>query len=323
MEDMEPLVVQKLRTHFQTYRGLVKAVDGVSFEVKRGEILGLVGESGCGKSVTALSILRLVSPPGRIVQGRILYNGEDLLVKSEGEMEGIRGKHIAMIFQEPMISLNPVFTIGTQATELIRVHERVSGSRASDRMLEMFRLVGLPNPDKILSQYPHQLSGGMCQRVMIGMMLACKPALLIADEPTTALDVTIQAQILELVKEIRAKLNTSIILISHDIGVVSEICDRVGVMYAGRIVEMGDVGTLVSRPIHPYTEGLISTVPKLGQKLEKLPTILGTVPDLIKLPPGCRFYSRCGRATEEACGTTEPELEYVDRDHQVACFRIG
>ena len=321
MEDERLLEVQGLKTYFFTYRGLVKAVDDISFTVGKGEILGLVGESGCGKSVTTLSILRLVSMPGKIVQGKILYKGEDLLNKSEKEMGEIRGKKIAMIFQEPIISLNPVFTIGTQTSELIQFHERVPRAVALERVVEMFRLVGLPNPVEILSQHLHQLSGGMCQRVMIAMMLACKPDLLIADEPTTALDVTIQAQILDLLKQIRKKLQTTMIFISHDIGVVSEICDRVGIMYAGKIVEIGPVEKILSQPFHPYTVGLISTVPKLGEKKEKLPTIPGTVPDLINLPPGCRFNPRCP-FVEELCRKSEPELKSAGGGREVACFRM-
>jgi oligopeptide/dipeptide ABC transporter ATP-binding protein len=321
MEDNNLLEVEGLKTYFFTYRGLVKAVDGISFKVKKAEILGLVGESGCGKSVTTLSILRLVSPPGKIVEGRILYKGQDLLEKNEKEMMKIRGKDIAMIFQEPVISLNPVFTIGDQTSELVRFHERVSKPLAVERVVEMFRLVGLPNPEGILNQYPHQLSGGMCQRVMIAMMLACKPDLLIADEPTTALDVTIQAQILDLIKQIREKLQTSIIFISHDIGVVSEICDHVGIMYAGKIVEMGPVESLLSHPNHPYTQGLLRTIPKMGEKQEKLPTISGVVPDLINLPHGCRFHPRC-MVIEERCRRSEPELKDVGGNHSVACFRM-
>lgn len=320
MEDKQLLEVQGLKTYFFTYQGLVKAVDEVSFKVGKGQILGLVGESGCGKSVTALSILRLVRPPGKIVQGRILYKGEDLIQKNERDMEKIRGRSIAMIFQEPVISLNPVFNIGTQASELIHIHEKVSRPLALERAVEMLKLVGLPNPEKILSQYPHQLSGGMCQRVMIAMMLACRPDLLIADEPTTALDVTIQAQILELIKEIREKLQTSIILISHDIGVVSEICDSMWIMYAGKIVEKGHVGTVLFQPVHPYTEGLIATVPKLGKKREKLPTIPGTVPDLINPPPGCRFHPRC-KLADKICRSAEPEFKDLGLGHFVACFR--
>jgi len=321
VENKYLLEVEGLKTYFFTYRGLVRAVDEVSVKVKKGEILGLVGESGCGKSVTTLSILRLVSPPGRIVQGKILFKGEDLLEKNEREMEEIRGKDIAMIFQEPMISLNPVFTIGVQTSELIQFHEKVSKRLALERLVEMFRLVGLPNPEEVLSQYPHQLSGGMCQRVMIAMMLACGPELLIADEPTTALDVTIQAQILDLIKQVREKLHTSIIFISHDIGVVSEVCDSVGIMYAGKIVEMGPVEKLLSQPGHPYTIGLLNTIPKIGEKQEKLPTIPGIVPDLINLLPGCRFHPRCMFA-DQHCRSSEPELKDLGGDHLVACFRM-
>jgi oligopeptide/dipeptide ABC transporter ATP-binding protein len=321
VENEKLLEVQGLKTYFFTYRGLVKAVDGISFSLGKGKVLGLVGESGCGKSVTTLSILRLVSSPGRIVQGKILFKGEDLLDKSEREMEEIRGKDIAMIFQEPMISLNPVFTIGVQTSELIQFHEKVSKALALERVVEMFRLVGLPNPEEVLSQYPHQLSGGMCQRVMIAMMLACKPELLIADEPTTALDVTIQAQILDLIQQIKEKLRTSIIFISHDMGVVSEVCDRVGIMYAGKIVEIGSVEKLLSQPAHPYTIGLLNTIPKIGEKQEKLPTIPGIVPDLINLPPGCRFHPRCLFA-EERCRSSEPELQDIGEERGVACFRM-
>lgn len=320
MENQSVLDVQGLKTYFFTYRGVVRAVDGISFIVKRAQILGVVGESGCGKSVTALSILRLVSSPGRIVQGKIIYKGKDLLDMTKKEMRQLRGRDIAMIFQEPIISLNPVFSIGEQTSDLIRIHDGVNKAEALERIKNMFQLVGLPNPRGILNQYPHQLSGGMCQRVMIAMMLACKPDLLIADEPTTALDVTIQAQIIDLIRQIREKLQTAIVFISHDIGVVSEICDRVAIMYAGKIVEIGKVENVLSEPAHPYTAGLIKTIPKIGEKTDRLPTIQGTVPDLINVPQECRFHPRCSIA-QECCRMDEPELIDLGDDHAVACYQ--
>ena len=291
------LEVKNLQTHFPTRAGLVRAVDGVSFYIDRGELLGLVGESGCGKSITALSIMRLIAPPGRIVGGEISFDGRNLLKLSDSEMRAIRGNDIAMIFQDPMTSLNPVFTVGEQIAEALRLHRKLSRKAARAGAIEAMREVSIPDPARRIDDYPHQLSGGMRQRVMIAMALACDPKLLIADEPTTALDVTIQAQILELLNELRKNRELAILLITHDLGVVAEVADRVAVMYTGRIVEESPVEELFARPRHPYTEGLLRSVPKLSSataaKAERLETIEGTVPSPTDLPPGCHFAPRC------------------------------
>jgi peptide/nickel transport system ATP-binding protein/oligopeptide transport system ATP-binding protein len=291
------LEVKNLQTHFSTRAGLVRAVDGVSFQLGRGELLGLVGESGCGKSVTALSLMRLVAPPGRIVGGEVLFDGVDLLKLSEPKMRAIRGDDIAMIFQDPMTSLNPVYTVGEQIAEALRLHRKLARKAAKAAAVEAMREVSIPDPARRADDYPHQLSGGMRQRVMIAMALACDPKLLIADEPTTALDVTIQAQILELLDGLRKTRELAVLLITHDLGVVAEVADRVAVMYTGRIVEASPVAELFARPKHPYTEGLLRSVPKLTaaevQKVERLQTIEGTVPKLTDLPPGCHFAPRC------------------------------
>ena len=291
------LEVKDLQTHFQTRAGTVRAVDGVSFTLERGELLGLVGESGCGKSVTALSVMRLVSPPGRIVAGEIRFDGEDLMRASESRLREIRGDDIAMIFQDPMTSLNPVYTVGEQIAEALRLHRKMNRRQAKEAAVEAMKEVAIPDPGRRADDYPHQLSGGMRQRVMIAMALACDPKLLIADEPTTALDVTIQAQILELLNELRTTRELAVLLITHDLGVVAEVADRVAVMYTGRIVEESPVGELFARPKHPYTEGLLRSVPKLSaadvQKAERLQSIEGTVPKLTQLPPGCHFAPRC------------------------------
>jgi peptide/nickel transport system ATP-binding protein len=291
------LEVRDLQTHFRTRAGVVRAVDGVSFTLDRGELLGLVGESGCGKSVTALSVMRLVAPPGRIVAGEIKFDGEDLMRASDARLREIRGDDIAMIFQDPMTSLNPVYTVGEQIAEALRLHRRMNRRQARDAAVEAMREVAIPDPARRADDYPHQLSGGMRQRVMIAMALACDPKLLIADEPTTALDVTIQAQILELLNELRRTRELAVLLITHDLGVVAEVADRVAVMYTGRIVEESPVGELFARPKHPYTEGLLRSVPKLSaadvQKAERLQSIEGTVPKLTQLPPGCHFAPRC------------------------------
>jgi peptide/nickel transport system ATP-binding protein/oligopeptide transport system ATP-binding protein len=291
------LEVKNLRTHFQTRAGLVKAVDGVSFYLDEGELLGLVGESGCGKSMTALSVMRLVSAPGRIVGGEIWFNGENLTAASEERMREIRGDDIAMIFQDPMTSLNPVYTVGEQIAEALRLHRNMSRSEARAAAVDAMREVSIPDPARRADDYPHQLSGGMRQRVMIAMALACDPKLLIADEPTTALDVTIQAQILELLDELRKTRRLAVLLITHDLGVVAEVADRVAVMYTGRIVEESPVEELFARPKMPYTEGLLRSVPKLTAaevaKVERLSTIEGTVPKPTDLPPGCHFAPRC------------------------------
>ena len=286
-----------LKTHFKTREGLVRAVDGVTFYLDRGELLGLVGESGCGKSITALSIMRLVAPPGRIVNGEILFEGRDLLKLSNREIRAVRGDDIAMIFQDPMTSLNPVFTVGEQIAEALRLHRRLSRADARKAAVEAMREVSIPDPELRANDYPHQLSGGMRQRVMIAMALACDPKLLIADEPTTALDVTIQAQILELLDHLRKTRELAVLLITHDLGVVAEVADRVAVMYTGKIVEESPVDELFARPKHPYTEGLLRSVPKLTAmdviKPERLQTIEGMVPRPNALPPGCHFEPRC------------------------------
>lgn len=291
------LDVNNLRTHFPTRAGLVRAVDGISFHVDGGELLGLVGESGCGKSITALSVMRLVAPPGKIVGGEITFDGKDLLRLSDEAMREIRGDDIAMIFQDPMTSLNPVFTVGEQIAEALRLHRKLNRKLAWEAAIEAMREVAIPDPGRRANDYPHQLSGGMRQRVMIAMALACDPKLLIADEPTTALDVTIQAQILELLNDLRKNRELAVLLITHDLGVVAEVADRVAVMYTGKIVEEAPVHELFARPRHPYTEGLLRSVPKLSvehvAKKERLETIEGVVPSPTNLPPGCHFAPRC------------------------------
>lgn len=293
----ELLKVSNLRTQFQTRAGLVRAVDGVSFSIREGELLGLVGESGCGKSITALSVMRLISPPGKIVSGSIAFKGEDLTTASDERLREIRGNDIAMIFQDPMTSLNPVFTVGEQIAEALRLHRKLDKKKAWDAAVEAMREVSIPSPERRVNDYPHQLSGGMRQRVMIAMALACDPELLIADEPTTALDVTIQAQILELLHELRQSRKLAVLLITHDLGVVAEVADRVCVMYTGKIVEESGVNELFSDPKHPYTCGLLRSVPKLTdagtKKAERLQTIEGTVPSPTDLPYGCHFAPRC------------------------------
>jgi len=312
--------IRDLRTHFYTEDGIVPAVDGVNLYIKRGETLGVVGESGCGKSVTSLSIMRLIpNPPGKIVGGEILFEGEDLLKKSEAAMRKIRGNEISMIFQEPMTSLNPVYTIGDQLTEAIQLHQGLSRKDALAKAIEMLRLVGIPLPERRVKEYPHQLSGGMRQRVMIAMALSCNPKLLIADEPTTALDVTIQAQILELMKKLKKELGMAIMLITHDLGVVAEMCERVVVMYGGKVVEEADVVSLFKNPLHPYTEGLLRSIPRMDQETEKLHVIEGVVPNPLHMPKGCRFHPRCPYATDK-CREAQPELEQVAPGRFVACF---
>ncbi len=322
----EPVLeLDELRTYFDTRDGVVKAVDGLSFALRPGEILGVVGESGCGKSITSLSIMQLVPrPPARFAGGEIRFRGKNLLEATTAEMRAIRGNEISMIFQDPMSSLNPVLTIGDQLTEAIILHQGLSERAAMGRAKEMLDLVHIPEPQRRLKEYPHQLSGGMRQRVMIAMALACDPSVLIADEPTTALDVTIQAQILGLMEEIREKLNTAIILITHDLGVVAEMADRVLVMYAGRKVEEADVVELFERPQHPYTRGLMNSLPKLAEAgapptTERLSEIPGIVPSLDKLPPGCAFAERCSFATDR-CRETYPPLESKAPGHLAACW---
>ena len=323
--DLDPaaplLEVRDLHTHFETSAGVARAVDGISFAMQSGRTLGLVGESGCGKSVTALSILRLVTPPGRIVSGAIVYRGHDLLTLSERAMRRVRGKEIAMVFQEPMTSLNPVFTIGSQISEAVRLHQRLGRAATRARVIEALRLVEMPEPERRADSYPHQLSGGMRQRAMIAMALACEPSLLVADEPTTALDVTIQAQILDLLRGLRERLGMAMLLITHDLGVVAEQADEVAVMYAGRIVERGTVLDVFERPLHPYTVALMAAVGRLGSGERYLEALPGTVPSLLQLPSGCRFRDRCPRALDE-CARVDPTLEEKAAGHSAACIRV-
>lgn len=324
-DSVQPLLdVRNLKTYFYTEDGVVKAVDGVDFYVKPGEVLGLVGESGCGKSVTSLSIMRLISAPGKIVEGQIFFEGKDLVQASEDEMIQVRGNRISMIFQQPQTALNPVFKVGDQIAEVLSIHQGMSKEAGLARAIELLQMVGIPEPERRAEAYPHELSGGMAQRVMIAMGLACVPNLLIADEPTTALDVTIQAQILDLMRNLRENIGTAIILITHDLGVVSEMCERVAVMYAGQIVEQADVQTIFARPLHPYTQGLIGSIPVLGKLKDRLEVIPGSVPNLVNLPPGCRFAPRC-RAREEyqlaVCTAQSPELMQVEGEsHKVRCW---
>ena len=320
----EPLLaVENLQTHFFTDDGVVRAVDGVSFEIYPRETLAVVGESGSGKSVTSLSILRLVpEPPGRIVGGSIRFKGRDLLALSPAEMRAIRGKEISMIFQEPMTSLNPVFTCGDQISEALVLHEHLDHRQARERAIEMLHLVGISSPRQRVDEYPHQMSGGMRQRVMIAMALACKPSLLIADEPTTALDVTIQAQILELLKQLQAEFGMAVLLITHDLGVVAETADRVAVMYAGQVVEYADVQSTFKRTRHPYTSGLLASLPRLGARADTLRVIPGNVPNPAHFPAACRFHPRCPCVIER-CRAQDPPVERIDDGHLSRCWRAG
>ncbi|MBM6681640.1 ABC transporter ATP-binding protein [Pseudoflavonifractor capillosus] len=313
------LEVKGLKTYFKDSRGLVPAVDGVDFILHKGETLGIVGESGCGKSMTAMSILHLLPPKGEIVDGSIQFKGQDITHLPPKEMARLRGKEIAMIFQEPMTSLNPVYTVGWQISEMILRHESMTKKQAKEKAIEMLRLVNIPAPEKRVDEYPHELSGGMRQRVMIAMALSCNPELLIADEPTTALDVTIQAQILDLMRNLKKSLNTSIIMITHDLGVVAEMSDYVLVMYAGMVMEYSDVATLFQQPLHPYTQGLMKALPRLDDPQDKLYVIKGAVPSLYHLPAGCRFWPRCPYATER-CKQEMPGL-YQIGERKVRCFR--
>ncbi|MGE5561498.1 MAG: ABC transporter ATP-binding protein [Chloroflexota bacterium] len=316
------LEVKDLKTSFFTFNGEVKAVDGVSFHVEKGEAVAIVGESGCGKSQTMLSVMRLLQDPGRIVHGEIIFDGEDLVKKSEREMQKIRGNDIAMVFQDPMTSLNPVISIGMQICEALQLHQGMSLKQAKERAIAMLRLVGIPNPEQRVNEYPHQFSGGMRQRAMIAMALSCNPKLLIADEPTTALDVTIQAQILELMKELRQKISTSIILITHDLGVVAGMAQRVIVMYAGKIIETAPVGELYANPQHPYTWGLLKSVPRLDdQQRRRLVPIEGTPPDLLSPPQGCYFNPRCRHAMV-ICEREAPPFSDVKDGHRCACWLL-
>ncbi len=325
----EPLLkVQGLKTYFFLERGVVKAVDGVDFEIKKGEIFGVVGETGCGKSVTSLSILRLIpSPPGKIVEGEVIFEGENLLKKSKEEMRKIRGTKISMIFQDPHTSLDPVFTVGYQIAESIELHQvieqhLISAEEVPRKVIEMLKLVKIPDPEHRVVEYPHMFSGGMKQRTMIAMMLSCNPSLLIADEPTTAVDVTIQAQILDLMRELRQKLGMSILIITHNLGVIAEMCDRVAVMYAGNIVEQGDLKTLFKSPKHPYTHALLAAVPKVGTKKGELASIPGMVPSLITPPPGCKFHPRCPYAMD-ICRKKFPQMVEIGKGQLARCFLYG
>lgn len=324
MENRNILEVNNLSTTFRTERGLMKAVDGVTFHVQKGEILGVVGESGCGKSVTSQSIMRLYDEKRTtIYSGQVLLNGENIFEKSTKEMKEIRGRDVSMVFQDALSSLNPVIKIGEQIMEPLRIHQKMKKEEAKERALEMLRLVGIPAPENRMEQYPHELSGGMRQRVMIAIALACQPKLLIADEPTTALDVTIQAQIMDLIVDLNKKLNMGVILITHDLAVVAETCSRVVVMYLGQIVEEADVNDLFDHPTHPYTRGLINSIPKLnGNRTERLYMIEGMVPLLSQIPEGCRFAPRCPYATEE-CRKKMPELKKVSETQKVRCHRVG
>jgi oligopeptide/dipeptide ABC transporter ATP-binding protein len=323
-ENNQPLLeVKNLKTYFFTEDGVVKAVDGVDFVVYPGEVLGLVGESGCGKSVTLLSVMRLISKPGRITEGEVLFGGEDLMKFTESEMTHVRGNRISMIFQQPQTALNPVFRVADQIAEVLSIHQYMGKEDGRKRAIELLKMVGIPEAERRAEAFPHELSGGMAQRVMIAMALACMPELLIADEPTTALDVTIQAQILDLMRDLRNKVNASIVLITHDLGVVADLAERVAVMYAGRIVEQADVKPLFAKPLHPYTQGLMGSIPVLGKLKKRLDVIPGTVPNLINLPAGCRFAPRCRARIEnrlQICTEVEPDLIEISQKHYVRCW---
>lgn len=320
MSDELALQISNLKSHFFTSKGVVPAVDGVSIDVPPGKIIGLVGESGCGKSMTAMSVMGLLRHPGRVVDGKILLEGRDITHLSRKELSKIRGNEISMIFQEPMTSLNPVYPVGKQVLEAILLHQKVSKEEAKQRVIDIFKEVGIPEPEKRYRSFPHQLSGGLRQRVMIGMAMVCRPKVMIADEPTTALDVTIEAQILRLMKRLRDELGTSIILITHNMGVVAEVCDYVYVMYAGNVMEQAETFELFERTRHPYTQGLLKSIPKLDTKEERLYTIEGVVPNLLHLPKGCNFCNRCDQATEQ-CFLEKPGLYETGKGHKVRCFR--
>ncbi len=317
------LEVRNLKTYFFTEDGVVKAVDGVDFSVDRGEVLGLVGESGCGKSVTSLSIMRLIGIPGKVMEGEIIFDGRNLLELSESEMVHMRGNRMSMIFQQPQSSLNPVFKVGDQVAEVLQIHQNMNKEESWKKAVELLRLVGIPDTEKKAHAYPHEMSGGQAQRVMIAMALALNPQLLIADEPTTALDVTIQAQILDLMRDLRTRMDTAVILITHDLGVISEMADRVAVMYAGRIMEQAEIKTLFAHPLHPYTQGLMASIPVLGTVKETLDVIPGSVPNLVNLPPGCQFAPRCRARLEkhlDICTQEEPLLLPIEPDHLCRCW---
>ncbi|MBI5207402.1 MAG: ABC transporter ATP-binding protein [Candidatus Firestonebacteria bacterium] len=317
------LKIENLKTYFNTIDGVVKAVDYISFSLQRWESIGIVGESGCGKSVTALSIMKLILPPGKIMDGKVIFNNIDLLLLSNKELRKIRGKEIGIIFQEPFISLNPLFSIGHQLTESLILHRKIKKKEAMDEACRLLEIVGIPSPREKLREYPFQLSGGMCQRIMIAMALSCNPLLLIADEPTTALDVTIQAQILDILRMKKEEFNTSLLLITHDMGIIAETVDRVIVMYAGKIIETGTVKSIFKNPLHPYTRGLLASIPKtdINKKNKiRLDAIDGAVPDLYNLSVGCSFQPRC-HLTEKICSMRPPALKNVNDDCQVSCWR--
>jgi oligopeptide/dipeptide ABC transporter ATP-binding protein len=320
----DPLLeVRNLKTYFFTEDGVVKAVDGVDITVGRGEVLGLVGESGCGKSVTALSIMRLIGIPGKVVEGEIFFEGRNLLQLSESEMVHMRGNRISMIFQQPQSSLNPVFKVADQVAEVLQIHQNMGKEESWNKAVELLTLVGIPDPESKAHAFPHEMSGGQAQRVMIAMALALNPQLLIADEPTTALDVTIQAQILDLMRDLGTRMDTAVIMITHDLGVIAELANRVAVMYAGRIVEQTDVRTLFKHPVHPYTQGLMASIPVLGVVKDVLDVIPGSVPNLVNLPPGCQFAPRCRPRMQyqlQICTEAEPELIPVEPGHTVRCW---
>jgi oligopeptide/dipeptide ABC transporter ATP-binding protein len=321
--DESLLDVRNLRTYFHTLDGVVKAVDGIDFHVNRGEVVGLVGESGCGKSVASLSVMRLIARPGKVESGEVWFDGVNLLNLRPREMTAIRGRRMSMIFQQPTSCLNPVYNVERQLTEVYGIHQKLPRGEARERALELLRQIGIPDPERRLKAFPHELSGGMAQRVMIAMALACDPDLLFADEPTTALDVTIQAQILDLMRTIQSNMGTAIVLITHDLGVVAEMASRIAVMYAGKIVEESDISTLFSDPLHPYTQGLLGSVPVLGQEKDELAIIPGTVPNLINLPGGCRFAPRCRARVDhglEVCLQEEPPLTPAAVRHTVRCW---
>ena len=323
MENKKKLLleIKDLKTHFFTEEGVVKAVDGVDFEVYQGETLGIVGESGCGKSVTAFSILRLLDYPGKTVGGEVIFKGENLLKKTEDEMREIRGKEIAMIFQEPMTALNPVFTVGFQVSEALMMHFKMSKEEAKKKSVELLKKVGIPIPEQRVNEYPHQLSGGMRQRAMIAMAMSCDPILLIADEPTTALDVTIQAQILDLMMTLLQEFNGSLIMITHDLGVIAEIADRIAIMYAGKVVEYTDKRTIFHNPLHPYTLGLLTSIPRLDMEMKRLNVIPGIVPNPLHFPSGCKFNPRC-RFMTDRCEKEEPPLIKIEEGHLVKCWNV-
>lgn len=324
MNDGDPresiLTIENLRTYFYTRGAVVKAVDGINLDIGTSEILGLVGESGSGKSVTALSIMRLVSSPGVIEDGKIIFKGTDLLELSEDEMREIRGDKISMIFQDPATYLNPIMKVGRQIAEPLTLHRGLNRTKAAKHVLELMDLVGIPDPKQRVGEYPHQLSGGMKQRVLIATALACQPDILLADEPTTALDVTIQAQILDLLRELQRSFGSSVVLITHDLGVIAEMCDRVVVMYAGKVIEVGETDALLTNPMHPYTAALLESLPRLGEEKDRLQVIPGSVPSAVTPPPGCRFHPRCSLA-EEVCGRELPGVVQLGGGREVACHR--